>query len=64
MLRKEMERLVQRCHQLHKVQGVEDHLELCQTLAEMFDLWEDDSFPIWLSRVVEGVMRDGPHDPV
>ena len=48
------------------------HHEVCCEVADAFDLWElppecdaddtlDDgveSFPVWLSRVVEGVMRD------
>jgi hypothetical protein len=34
------------------------HLDLCQMAANAFNLWENDHFPIWLSRVVEGVIRD------
>ena len=42
--------------------GETDHWQLCQLTAEKFDLWErsdgDETFPVWLSRVVEGEMRD------
>lgn len=36
-----------------------DHWTVCQTMANRHDLWDEKNrFPIWLSRVVEGVIRD------
>lgn len=35
-----------------------DHHTVCELTANRFDLWEQDRFPIWLSRIVEGQMRD------
>lgn len=37
---------------------VTEHHELCCLTAMKFNLFENDRFPIWLSRVVEGVQRD------
>jgi hypothetical protein len=35
------------------------HRAVCMTIADEFELWDaDDSFPLWLSRIVEGEMRD------
>jgi len=34
------------------------HYEVCKILADKYDLWEDGMFPVWLSRVVEGVCTD------
>ena len=59
-----MAALVKRCKALiaqHKNQhGDPDsiHSDVCSTLADQFSLWEDNCFPTWLCRVVEGVMRD------
>lgn len=37
----------------------QDHWTICQIMANRHDLWDDKNrFPIWLSRVVEGVIRD------
>lgn len=48
-----------------KQEGKEsDHHELCTIMANAFGLWETDPdshrdlFPVWLSRVVEGEIRD------
>lgn len=38
--------------------GMKEHQELCQQAATEYRLWHDEMFPIWLSRVVEGVIRD------
>jgi hypothetical protein len=47
--------------------GEDDHCTICNRTADQFDLWSSDGrspgdsverFPLWLSRVVEGVMRD------
>jgi hypothetical protein len=41
-----------------------DHCDLCQFTADEYDLWYGEKgerfqrFPLWLSRVVEGEMRD------
>lgn len=36
-----------------------DHHDICSTVASNFQLWDNEScFPIWLSRVVQGVMED------
>jgi hypothetical protein len=35
-----------------------DHCSVCNMTAEKYDLWEDDHFPLWLSFVVQGVMRE------
>lgn len=37
------------------------HGDICQELAEFFDLYDNGGFPVWLSRVVDGWMRDA-HD--
>lgn len=35
------------------------HYRVCDSLATEYNLWDDqDLFPVWLSRVVEGVMQD------
>ena len=41
-------------------QGVSnaDHCDLCNWAATEYDLYYDNKFPIWLSRVVEGIIRD------
>lgn len=42
--------------------GADPHRDVCVMLADEFELWEGkdekQSFPLWLSRVVEGEMRD------
>ena len=59
MLKVEMRTLVQKTRRVVDcADGRVEHSDLCELLANMFDLWEDNMFPIWLSRVVEGVMRD------
>lgn len=35
-----------------------NHWEVCQLTANQFDLWEDDKFPLWLSFIVAGQMRE------
>ena len=37
-----------------------DHQKLCVETAYRFDLWDNNHFPIWLSRVIEGVLNDYP----
>jgi hypothetical protein len=40
-----------------------DHCDLCNDAAERFGLWgPDNEFPIWLSRIIEGIMRDYPNE--
>lgn len=39
------------------------HWDICSETATKFDLWDkdetgDETFPTWLSRVVEGLMND------
>jgi hypothetical protein len=34
------------------------HLRTCRECADLFHLWEDDGFPLWLSYVVAGIGRD------
>lgn len=34
------------------------HRETCIRLADEFELWENDSFPLWLCHVVGGEMRE------
>lgn len=38
-------------------EGIE-HWDLCHVTALRFDLYENDKFPTWLSRVVAGIMQD------
>ena len=36
-----------------------DHYAVCHLLAKKFDLYDaGEYFPIWLSRVVDGIIRD------
>ena len=40
-----------------------DHHFICSMMADDFELWdENDQFPIWLSRVVEGEIMDFIHN--
>ena len=60
-LAKQMNRLTERTREI--IVHDDLHHSVCQTIADEFDLWEekgDDeaSFPTWLSRIVEGEMRD------
>jgi len=55
-LREQMKELVHSI-QVHVKDGME-HQEICQRMADDYDLYHRDHFPIWLSRVVEGVQRD------
>ncbi len=34
------------------------HWDVCRQTADKFDLWEDDHFPLWLSFIVAGQMRE------
>lgn len=34
------------------------HWETCNALADQYELWEDDRFPLWLSAVVSHVMNE------
>jgi hypothetical protein len=34
------------------------HWLVCKETADAFDLWEKDHFPLWLSFVVAGEMRE------
>ena len=34
------------------------HWDVCRQTADRFDLWDDDHFPLWLSFVVAGQMRE------
>lgn len=34
------------------------HSEVCRMTADQFALWEDDHFPLWLSFIVAGQMRE------
>lgn len=66
MLRDDMAKLVERAHDMAKDfrNDPDPHLQLCHGLSDEFNLWtetedgEGERFPIWLSRVVEGVLRD------
>lgn len=67
-LKRDMKRLVAFATGLAKQAGFgeapDPHLAICQATADHFSLWDDtyqpgiQEFPIWLSRVVEGVLRD------
>jgi hypothetical protein len=66
-LYEKMQRLVQyianRYLELRQNPGNHHHV-LCMETAERFNLTSDQyAFPIWLSRVVEGVMRDIDENP-
>jgi hypothetical protein len=61
----EMTRLVERARTLIPLSpsSGDVHRQVCVALADEFDLWRPDetgisAFPVWLSRVVEGEMRD------
>ena len=63
-LRQSMHLLCLRAKELSKL-SEDNHCEVCRQIAEEFHLWSDPDpesgevfFPIWLSRVVEGVQRD------
>lgn len=58
ILRDAMKELVTEAQLLAETEGVSHH-QVCQTLANKYELWnERRMFPTWLSRVVEGVIRD------
>lgn len=38
------------------------HWRICCIISDEFDLWYDNSFPLWLSYVVSGRMRDSGYD--
>jgi hypothetical protein len=39
--------------------GRDDHWTICQEAANKWALWDgDDKFPLWLSFVVQGYMRE------
>lgn len=44
-------------HLVHQLTG-DIHWETCNALADQYDLWEDDHFPLWLSAVVSHVMSE------
>lgn len=60
----DMTRLVNRAKDVLKEKwdsrGTADiHCETCHCLADEFRLWdEEDGFPIWLSRIVQGELND------
>lgn len=63
MLYQAMENLEVRARTLYM--GLELNLEtkdlhcvICNLLADEFNLWKDNEFPLWLSRVVSGVITD------
>ena len=53
-----IERLVKQEMETSATKHMVDHHYICTTIAGIYDLFENDMFPIWLSRIVEGVMRD------
>lgn len=56
-LAQEMDRLIRYIDADIKL-GME-HWDICADAASAFGLWDsNDSFPTWLSRIVEGQMRD------
>lgn len=62
-LRDEMAVLVDRATAFVKARlragGKEIHLGVCTHFADKYSLWDDEQrFPLWLSRVIEGVIRD------
>lgn len=62
-MREEMYALVRRAQKYAKATRTDGHTDchgvICTTLADEFKLWNKaDQFPTWLSRVVEGVIRD------
>ena len=56
-LREDMKEVVDYIEKLVK-QGETDHHYICTTIAGVYNLFENDSFPIWLCRVVAGVIND------
>lgn len=66
LLRQNMEGLVKFVQDSITIGGEEDHYRLCCLTADKFDLWTEEVtgglpnnyFPVWLSRVVEGVLHD------
>jgi hypothetical protein len=38
--------------------NADPHWLVCRETADAFDLWENDHFPLWLSFVVAGQMRE------
>jgi len=34
------------------------HWTVCRETADAFDLWDNDHFPLWLSFIVAGQMRE------
>jgi len=37
---------------------MDDHCDICHELADKFDLWDDGQFPLWLSYLVSGYLRE------
>jgi hypothetical protein len=38
--------------------AADPHWQTCSDTADAFDLWQDERFPIWLSFIVAGQMRE------
>ena len=57
-LRNEMKDMIKSIQDLIAESGETDHQFMCSCIADDYELWKDNKFPIWLSRVVEGVIRD------
>ena len=57
-LQETMKRLVISAQGMYK-NGITDHSHLYHAMAGEFDLYDEtDEAPIWLSRVIAGVIRD------
>lgn len=55
----EMNRLEGRARELvQNIKSGDAHHQICSTLATEYNLLHRDQFPIWLSRVVTGIMED------
>lgn len=57
-----MDRIMHRMRQLKsspEIAEIDDkHWEICNSLCDEFNLWDNDRFPTWLMHVVSGYLRD------
>lgn len=60
MLKDEMAELVNSAKEYILINPTSKHIHgsTCEYISDMFELWENDKYPLWLSKVVEGAIAE------